>query len=329
MKLPRRPFLQLGAGAAALPAASRIAWAETYPSRAITVIVPFAAGGPVDTLARIVMDRMREILGQPIIIEDITGAAGSIGVGRVAHAVPDGYTLSIGIWSTHVVNGMVYKLSYDMLNDFAPIALLTDNAQIIVCRKTMPADNLQQLITWLEANPDKALAGSAGVGSPPHVFGILFQKATGARFGFLHYRGTALAMEDLVAGRIDLIISDQVTALAQIRAGTIKPYAVTSITHLASAPDIPTVDEAGLPTFHTSVWDAIWAPKGTPPPVIAKLNAAIVETLSDPALRERLQQLGQNVVPRERQTPEALGKLQKAEIEKWWPIIKAAGITAE
>jgi tripartite-type tricarboxylate transporter receptor subunit TctC len=329
MKLPRRQFLHLAAGAAALPAASRIAWAETYPSRAITVIVPFAAGGPVDTLARIVMDRMREILGQPIIIEDITGAAGSIGVGRVAHAVPDGYTLSIGIWSTHVVNGMVYKLSYDVLNDFAPIALLTDNAQIIVARKTMPANDLQGFIAWLEANPDKAQAGTSGVGSPQHVFGLLLQKATGTRFDFVHYRGGAPAMEDLMAGRIDLIIADQVTALAQIRAGTIKAYAVTSITRLASAPDIPTVDEAGLPTFHTSVWDAMWAPKGTPSPVVAKFNAAIVGTLSDPALRERLQQLGQNVVPRERQTPEALGKLQKAEIEKWWPIIKAAGIKAE
>ena len=329
MKLPRRKFLHLAVGAVALPPASRIARAETYPTRPITLIVPFAAGGPVDTLARIVMDRMREILGQPIIIEDITGAAGSIGVGRVAHPAPDGYTLSIGIWSTHVVNGAVYKLSYDVLNDFVPIALLTDNAQIIVSRKTMPADNLQQLIAWLKANPDKALAGSAGVGSPPHVFGILFQKATGARFRFLHYRGTAPAMEDLVAGRIDLIIADQVTSLVQIRGGTIKAYAVTSKTRLAAAPDIPTVDETGLPTFHTSVWDAMWAPKGTPPPVIAKLNAAIVETLSDPALRDRLGQLGQNVVPREQQTPEALGEMQKAEIEKWWPIIKAAGIKAE
>jgi tripartite-type tricarboxylate transporter receptor subunit TctC len=181
MKLPRRKFLHLVAGVSALPAASRIAWAETYPSRPITVIVPFAAGGPVDTLARIVMDRMREILGQPIVIEDITGAAGSVGVGRVAHAAPDGYTLSIGIWSTHVVNGAVYKLSYDVLNDFAPIALLTDNAQIIVSRKTMPADDLQQLIAWLKVNPDKALAGSAGVGSPPHVFGILFQCAMPSR----------------------------------------------------------------------------------------------------------------------------------------------------
>ncbi len=329
MKPSRRSLLHLAMSSAAVPAVSRIVWAQAYPTRPISVIVPFAAGGPVDTLARIVTERMRETLGQPIVIENVAGAAGSIGVGRVAHATPNGYTLSIGIWSTHVVNGAVYKLSYDVLNDFAPIALLTNNAQIIVAKKTIQADDLQGLIGWLTENPGQALEGTAGVGSPQHIFGLLFQKATGTRFGFVHYRGGAPAMEDLIAGRIDFIISDQVTALPQIHAGTIKAYAVTSKSRLSVAPDIPTVDEAGLSTFHTSVWDAMWAPKDTPASVIAKVNAAIVEALSDPLLRKRLEQLGQTVVPREEQTPEALAKLQKAEIEKWWPIIKDAGIKAE
>lgn len=303
--------------------------AEDFPTRPITVVVPFAAGGPVDVLSRIVADRMRQFLGQPVIVEDVTGAAGSIGVGRVAHAAPDGYTLSHGIWSTHVVNGAVYKLSYDVLNDFAPVALLTNNPQIIVARKSLPADDLRGLIAWLKANPDKALAGTAGVGAPQHVFGIFFQQATGTRFGFAHYRGGAPAMEDLVAGRIDLIIADQVTALPQIRGGSIKAYAVTAQSRLVAAPDIPTVDEAGLPTFHTSVWNAVWAPRGTPSPVIGKLNGAIVNALGDAALRARLAALGQQVVAREQETPEVLGALQSAEIKKWWPIIRAAGIRAE
>jgi tripartite-type tricarboxylate transporter receptor subunit TctC len=329
MQLPRRQIMRLAAGAAALPIVSFVAIAEDFPSRPITWVVPFSVGGPQDTLARIVTERMRGLLGQPIVIENVSGAAGSIGVGRVARAPPDGYTLIQGLWSTHVVNGVVYKLSYDVFNDFAPIAHMTDASQIVVARKSMPADDLQGLIAWLRANPDKGLAGTAGAGSPQHVFGLLFQKATGTRFGFVHYRGGAPATQDLVAERVDLIIADTVTAIPQIRGGTIKAYAVTSKTRMPAAPDIPTVDEAGLPTFHTSVWTGVWAPKGTPAPVIGKVNAAIVESLADPAFRARIEQIGLEVVAREDQTPEALGALHKAEIAKWWPIIEAAGIKAE
>ena len=303
--------------------------AQNYPTQPITMVVPFPAGGPVDTLARIVTERIRPLLGQPVIVENVTGAAGSVGVGRVARAPPDGYTLINGIWSTHVVNGAVYKLKYDVLNDFAPIALLTNNPQLIVAKKSMVANDLQGFIAWLRANPDKALAGTAGVGSPQHVMGVLFQNATGTRFQFVHYRGGAPAMQDLVAEHIDLIISDLVTSLPQIRTGNIKAYAVTSSDRLASAPEISTVDEAGLPGFHTAVWNAIWAPKGTPEVIIAKLNAAIVDSLSDSTVRERLADLGQQVVPRDQQTPNTLAALHKAEIEKWWPIIKAANIKAE
>jgi len=311
------------------PALARNAFAQDFPARPITIVVPFSSGGPLDTMTRIVADRMRGLLGQSVVVENVTGAAGSIGTGRVARAAPDGYTLAAGIWSTAVVNPVVYALPYDVINDFAPVALLADNPQIIVGRKGLPADDLKGLIAWLKANPDKGLEGTAGVGSPQHVFGVFFEQATGTRFQFVHYRGAAPAMQDLVAGRLDFIISDQVTALPQIATGAVKAYAVNAKTRLAAAPGVPTVDEAGLPTFHASVWNAMWAPKGTPQGVVAKLNSAVVASLDDAALRARLDQLGEQVVPREQQTPEALGALLKAEIAKWWPIIKAANIKAE
>jgi len=303
--------------------------AQVYPSRPVTIVVPLAAGGPTDTIGRIVAERMRASLGQPLIIENVTGAAGSIGVGRVARATPDGYTISIGQWGTHVVNGAIYALQYDLLRDFEPISLIASNPWLVVAKKTMPATDLKGLIAWLRANPDKASAGTAGAGSPAHVFGVFFQNATGTRFQFVPYRGNAPAMQDLVAGQIDIMIDNPTNSLPQVRIGNVKAFAVTAKDRLAAAPDIPTVDEAGLPKFYISHWHALWAPKGTPKDVIAKLNAAVVDTLADPTVRARLADLGQEIFPREQLTPQALGALQKSEIEKWWPIIKAAGIKPE
>ena len=311
---------------AATLGAGRCAQAQDYPSRPITIVVPFPAGGPVDTLARFIAERMRAPLGQPIVIENVSGADGSIGVGRVARAAPDGYTLVDGIWSTHVVNAAIYRLQYDVLNDFEPVALLTNSPQLIVAKKAMPANDLKGLIAWLKANPEKASVGTAGVGSPQHVFGVLFQNATGARFQFVHYRGGASATQDLVAGQIDMIVADQVTTLPQVRAGNIKPYAFTGKSRLPAVPDVPTAHEAGLPEFYTSVWNAIWAPKATPKNVIVKLNGAIIAALADEAVRQRLAELGYQVVPRDQHAPETLLALHKAEIEKWWPIIKALNI---
>src|SRR5499427_7681712 len=310
-------------------AASDHASAQTFPSRPVTIVVPFAAGGPIDTLARVLAERMRASLGQPVVVENVSGAAGSIGVGRVARAAPDGYTLVAGFWGTHVVNAATQPLVYDVLNDFEPILQMSSNVQVVVGRKTMPANDLKGLIAWLKANPDTAAAGTAGGGSPQHVDGVFFQNATGTRFRFVPYRGGAPAMQDLVAGQIDLIFADQTTSLPQARSGSIKAFAVTGKRRLAAAPDIPTVDEAGLPGFYCSVWNALFAPKGTPRDIVARLNAAAVEALAEPGVRQRLADLGQQIVPREEQTPEALAAFHKAEIEKWLPIIKAAGIRAE
>jgi tripartite-type tricarboxylate transporter receptor subunit TctC len=329
MKIPRRHFLHLAAGAAALPAMSRVARAQTFPSRPITIIVPFAPGGATDVIARMISDPMRTSLGQPVIVENVSGGAGTIGVGRVARATPDGYTLGIGHWSTHVINGAIYPLQYDLLNDFEPISLISSNLHMIIARKSLAATNLKEFIGWLKANPDKVFAATGGAGSPQHIGGVLLQNATGARFQFVPYRGGAPAMQDLVAGQIDFMVDDPTNALPQLRSGTIKAYAVAAKSRLVQAPDIPTVDEAGLPDFYYSRWHALWAPKGTPKDVITKLNAAIVDALANSGVRARLTELAQEIYPRDRQTPEALGAFQKAEIEKWWPIIKAAGIKAE
>ena len=324
----RRMFLASFVFAAAFGNVAVVA-EPVYPSRPITMVVPFAAGGPTDTIARILAERMRVSLGQPVILENVTGAAGSIGAGRVAHAAGDGYTLVIGVWGTHVLNGAIYPLPYDLLKDFEPISLVASNPMVIVAKKAMPANDLVELIAWLKANPDKASAGTTGTGGASHVAAILFQKETSTRFQFVPYRGLALAMQDLVAGQIDMMIDNPATSLPQARAGTIKAYATTATARLAAAPDIPTADEAGLPGFIVSQWTALWAPKGTPKDIIAKLNQAVVASLADKHVLARLADLGQSIPPRDQQTPESLRAYQNAEIEKWWPIIKAANIKAE
>jgi tripartite-type tricarboxylate transporter receptor subunit TctC len=329
MNLRRRQFLQLAAGAAALPAVSQIARAQTYPTRPITIVVPFSPGAGTDMIARIIAERMRALLGQTGLIENVTGAGGSIGVGRVARAEPNGYALSIGNWASHVLNGALYTLQYDLLTDFEPVALLTSNPLIIVARKEMPADDLKGLIAWLKANPDKASAGTTGAGGTSGIGGVLFQKETGTRFQFVPYRGGAPATQDLVAGQIDLIFDNPLNSLPNVRAGKIKAYAITAKARMTSAPDIPTVDEAGLPGFYVSNWTGLWLPKGTPKDVIAKINAVAVDAMADPAVRQRLADLGHEIFPREQQAPEALRAFQKAEIKKWWPIVKEAGIKPE
>jgi tripartite-type tricarboxylate transporter receptor subunit TctC len=330
LKIPRRKVLRLAAGAAAFPAVARVAFAQAYPARPITMIVPFAAGGPSDVVGRVMAERMRGTLGQTVIVENATGAGGTIGVGRVARAAPDGYTIGLGIWSTHVVNGAIYTLPYDLQKDFEPIALISrELGSVIVARKSTPANSLRELISWLKGRPERATFGTAGVGSPPHIGGVLLETLAGTPFQYVHYRGAAPAMQDLLAGQFDLTVDSPTTSLPQARAGSIKAYAVTAKSRLAAAPDIPTVDEAGLPGMYLSVWFALWAPKGTPADVIARLNAAARAALADPATGLRLADLAQEIYPPDQQTPAALSALQKADIETWWPIIKAAGIKAE
>jgi tripartite-type tricarboxylate transporter receptor subunit TctC len=314
----------------ALSAFAGIAAAQPYPSRPVTLIVPFGAGGPVDTLARSLSEAMRMSLGQPVIIENVTGASGTIGVARAVRAAADGYTVSIGNWSSHIVNGAIYLLPYDIQKDFEPVARLPSNPYIIVARKDLPAADLHALVAWLKSNPDKATQGTAGPGSGQHVSGVYFQNVTGTRFQFVPYRaGSSEIMRDLVAGHLDLTFDQAITALPHVRNGSVKAYAVTSSNRLAATPDIPTVDEAGAPGVYISTWYGLWVPKGTPQEVIGKLTAAAMDALADPAVRARLAGLGQEIPPREQQTAQALAAHQKAEIEKWWPLIKGANIKAE
>jgi tripartite-type tricarboxylate transporter receptor subunit TctC len=300
--------------------------AQSYPSHPITMVVPYPPGGPLDAVGRIVAEGMKDTLRQPVVILNISGASGSIGTGHVARAAPDGYTVGLGSWPTHVLNAAVYNLSYDVLTDFEPVGLVTTQPVLIVARKSLPASNLRELISWLKANPNKATAGGAGAGSANHIAALFFQKETGTQLQFVPYRGGALAMQDLLAGHIDLIFDLAASALPQVRAGAIKAYAVMARGRLPTVPEVPTVDEAGLPGLYVSLWFGLWAPKGTPKEIISTLNTALRHSLADPNLSKRLADLGQTLPGLEQQTPESLEALQKAEIATWWPIVKAADI---
>src|SRR5262245_30281783 len=303
--------------------------AQGYPSRPITIIVPFAAGGPSDAMARILGDRMKATLGQSFLVENVTGAGGSIGVGRAVRAAADGYTISFGHLGTHVANAAIYPLPFDILTNLDPVVLLPSNPMVVVSKNALPSKTLPELLAWLRANQDKATAGTAGAGSGAHIAGVYLQNLTGLRFQFVPYRGTAPALTDLVAGQIDIMVDQASNSMQQIRTGNIRAYAITDSKRLAAAPDIPTADEAGLPGFHMTLWAALWVPKGTPKDIVAKLNAAAVEALADPAVKQRLNDLGLEIPPRDQLTPEALGAWHKAEAAKWWPIIKAANIKPE
>jgi tripartite-type tricarboxylate transporter receptor subunit TctC len=305
---------------------SALAQAQPFPSRPLTLIVPFPPGGSTDAAARIMAERMRETLGQPIVIENVGGAGGSIGVGRLARSVPDGYTFDIGQWDTHV-GSIIYKLDYDLEKDFEPIALVSNNPQLMVAKNDLPAKTLSELVKWMKDNPGKI--NFVNQNATANVTGVLFEKLTGQKVQFIPYRGAGPAMTDLVAGTVDLLVVQGAVALPQIRAGKIKALANLSPQRSASMPDIPTSDESGVKGLYMSGWFGFWAPKGTPKDVIAKLNAATADALADPALQKRFSDLGLDVAPRQQQTPEGLAAFQKAEIEKWWPIIKSAGIGAQ
>jgi tripartite-type tricarboxylate transporter receptor subunit TctC len=321
--------MHLAAGAAGLLAMSHTARAQPFPARPITMIVPFAPGGLTDVLGRVLAAGMQTVLGQSVVVENVGGADGSIGTGRVARAAPDGYTMVLGIWNTHVANAVTYRLDYDVVKDFAPIALCAEAPLVFVAKKSAPAGDLQDYIAWLKANPDKASMATVGVGSPVQLLAILMAKETHTRFTLVPYRGAGPAVQDVVAGRIDMTFANTATVLPFARAGSVKALGLTSPKRIAAAPEIPTMDEAGLRGLSFSLWAALFAPRDTPTDIIAKLNSAAVNTLHDPDIRRKLEAQGFVIPSRERQTPEVLAAYQKVEIEKWWPIIKAAGIQAQ
>jgi tripartite-type tricarboxylate transporter receptor subunit TctC len=310
-------------------ATSSAASAEAWPTRPITIVAPTTAGGPPDTIARILSEPMRISLGQPVIVENVTGAGGSLGVQRVARSAPDGYTVSIGHLNSHVFTGAAYNLSFDLLKDLAPVTLLTEAPMVFVARSGLPAANLKELVAWMKQHPKGISLGSVGIGGPAKVWAINFQNKVGIEFQFVPYRGAAAIVQDIIAGTIDVACVEASNVVSQLGGGKLKAYAVLSPQRWPAHPEIPSIDEAGVPGFYMTFWHGLWVPAGTPREVIGKLNAAAVDALADPAARARLAQIGQEILPRAQQTPEALGAHHKAEIEKWWPIIKAAGVKAE
>jgi tripartite-type tricarboxylate transporter receptor subunit TctC len=329
MQLPRRRFLQLTAGATALPTVPRSAWAQGYPTRPITIVVAYAAAGTTDIIARVLAERMRATLGQALVVENVTGAGGIIGVARAARAAPDGYTICLSQNGTHVIAGATYpKLQYDPVADFAPLSLVSVSPFVISAKKSVPATDFRGLLDWLRANPGRTF-GTVGFGGITHIFGLMLENLTGIRLQYVPYRGTAPAMQDLIAGQIDVLMSDPGLAIPQGRNGSVKVLAVADSKRLPFAPDIPTAEEGGVPGYYATLWHGLWMPKGTPKPIIDKLNAAVVDALADPAVKAKLAELAQEIYPRDQQTPEALAALQKAEITKWYPIIKAANIKLE
>jgi len=315
--------------AIAMLAFGSVAAAQNFPSRPITIIVPFSAGGPSDAMARILAERMKITLGETLLVENVTGAGGSVGVGRAVRSPPDGYTISFGHLGTHVANGAIYKLGYDLVTDLEPVALLPSNPMIIVSKKEVPATSLKEFLAWLKAQPSPPTAGTAGAGSGSHIAGLYFENVAGIKLQYVPYRGTGPAMNDLVAGQIDLIVDQTSNSIGQVRAGNIRAYAITDSKRVESASDVPTVDEAGLPGFHMTLWSGLWVPKDTPKDIVAKLNGAAVDALNDPAVRKQLENLGLQMPPKDKLTPKALGAWQKAEIAKWWPMIKAANVKVD
>jgi tripartite-type tricarboxylate transporter receptor subunit TctC len=314
---------------AALLLSNGNALADNFPSRQITIVVPFSAGGPSDAMARVLAERMQRSLGQTVLIENVTGAGGSLGVGRVVRAAPDGYTIGFGHLGTNVANGAIYKLGYDLVADLEPVVMLPSNPMIIVSKTAVPAKTLPELLAWLKAKPTPPTAGTAGAGSGSHIAGLYFENVSGIKLQYVPYRGTAPALTDLVAGQIDIIVDQTSNSISQVRAGTIRAYAVTADKRVDSAPEIPTTDEAGLPGFHMTLWSGFWVPKDTPKDIVAKLNAAAVDALGDPGVQKKLSDLGLDMPPKDQLTPAALGAWQKAEIAKWWPMIRAANVRVE
>ena len=310
-------------------AAAAGAHAQSYPSRPITLIVPYPAGGPSDTLARVLAEALRGPLGQPVIVENVSGAGGSIGTGRVANSAPDGYTLSLGHVQTHVLNGATQNLNYDVVKDFEPVTLIADTPQWVVARAAFPANDLKEMVAWMKANPGKATAGTVGVGGPTDIAGLYFQRHTGTSFQFVPYRGGAPLIQDLLSGQIDLTFGQAANYLAPVRNGLLKPYAVLANKRWWAAPEVPTIQEAGGPELVSTFWHGLWVAKGTPKDIVAKLNTAVSQALDDPGLKKRFTDIGQEIWPRDKQNPAALAAHQKAEIERWWPIVKDAGIKAQ